>query len=481
MSTKIRLSEYKDPETGYIAIFPPFMAHVRRSLARHIVLHSGRGPGKSLNVAYHMLCESYEQKLRNACFREIQRSMADSSKQILDDWTKHPKAPWPEGFWDTSGSTIRGANGSTFIFRGLSSSTGTDRSVQSLEGIDRVWVEEAQNISEDSYNLLVPTIRKPGSRFYWTFNPRFPTDPVWKYLAALKGKDPNVFVMELSWEDNPFWTAELEQERQRWLKYMPESYDHIWRGKFRSDKDNVLVPFANLMACHMNNKLYEYLPEGPFDLGFDIATSPSGDKCAIAQRQSFFLHKLRQWPGTRFKNSMAEIRLDNDPMAQCLYYDATGVGSGFGDDLVDDEDFETLLEPVHLGGAVKGKEVKFMHKVSNEEMFAKRNSQLYWTLRIRAQNTVDFLAGEHRDINRCLVIAKSIPTETVQSLASEAANAVYGFTSGRKITVTKNPPNMPSPNLLDATVMGMSRDSLWGLRSNLRGHEVPDAIALGNW
>lgn len=407
--------------------------------------------------------------------------MADSSKQVLDDWTAHPKAPWPDGFWDTRGSTIRGANGSTFIFRGLSSSTGTDRSVQSLEGIDRVWVEEAQNISEDSYNLLVPTIRKPGSRFYWTFNPRFPTDPVWKYLAALKGKDPNIFVRKLQYTDNPFWTEELEQERQRCLKYMAEAYDHIWRGKFRSDKDNVLVPFAHTIACHLNPLLYKFEPEGPYDLGFDIATSPAGDKCALAKRRSFFIHRLRQWPGTRFKNSTAEIRLDNEPEANTLYYDATGVGSGFGDDLLDDPDFDTQLDPVHLGGGVRGKKTKFTHKVSNEEMFAKRNSQLYWTMRIRAQNTVDFLAGEHNDISRCLVISKAIDKDIVQALASEAANATYGFTSSRRITVTKNPPNMPSPNLLDATVMSLSRDSLWGLRADLRGGNVPSSIEIGSY
>ena len=133
--------------------------------ARYKAIYGGRGSAKSWTAATVLLLQAMQQPLRIVCVREVQRSIEESSKQVLED---RIAAVCPPGFWDVQRERILGANGSVFRFRGMNSVT--NRNVRSLEGVDRVWFEEAQYMSNDSAEILYPTIRAAGTELWFTLS-----------------------------------------------------------------------------------------------------------------------------------------------------------------------------------------------------------------------------------------------------------------------------------------------------------------------
>src|SRR5690349_17562428 len=135
------------------------------SPVRHRACHGGRGSAKSHSFAQALVLKAASRPLRIGCFREVQKSIRDSVKRLLDD--KINAIPELRGFFTSTDSEIRGANDSLFIFGGLRSNPDA---VKSAEGLDIAWVEEASRASRRSIDLLIPTIRKPNSELWWTWN-----------------------------------------------------------------------------------------------------------------------------------------------------------------------------------------------------------------------------------------------------------------------------------------------------------------------
>lgn len=195
---------------------------------RFKVLHGGRGGAKSHTVAQILLMVSMQRRLRILCTREVQKSLKQSSMQVLVDYiTRLGLVP----YFDVLKSEIRcRTTGSTFEFSGLRQHT-VD-SIKSFEGADIVWVEEAHSVSAHSWNVLIPTIRKSGSEIWVTFNPDQETDYV--YDRFVKNTDPDALVIEINYADNPWFGPELETERRKLKAINDDLYEHVWEGKCRS-------------------------------------------------------------------------------------------------------------------------------------------------------------------------------------------------------------------------------------------------------
>jgi phage terminase large subunit len=193
--------------------------------SRYKVLHGGRGSGKSWGVARALLIQAATKKLRVLCTREVQKSLKDSVHALLGDQVQ---ALGLGTFYEVLESEIRGKNGSTFLFAGLQQHT--VESIKSFEGCDRVWVEEAQSVSGKSWDVLIPTIRKPGSEIWITLNPQLESDQTYQRFIATPPPDSQV--VEMNYTENPFFPQVLEAERLHAEKTMkPEKYAHIWKGK----------------------------------------------------------------------------------------------------------------------------------------------------------------------------------------------------------------------------------------------------------
>jgi phage terminase large subunit len=189
--------------------------------------YGGRGSGKSHFFATMVILRmASEDGLRVVCVREVQRSIADSVKTLLEDKIAACKL---EGFFKVTETEIAGANGSRCIFRGMQNHTAA--SIKSLEGFDVAWVEEAQTISQKSLDLLTPTIRKKGSEIWFSWNPEAPDDPV-DVLLRKQPPDGSV-VIEANWDSNPWFPDELRADMERDKKRDPDKWSHVWQGQYR--------------------------------------------------------------------------------------------------------------------------------------------------------------------------------------------------------------------------------------------------------
>jgi len=198
---------------------------------RYKVLYGGRGGGKSHGIATYLLAEAARRPLRVLCCREFQSSIRESVHKLLSDLIlKHNFT----GF-EVQEKTIKCQNGSEFFFEGLRHNTGK---IRSLEGIDRVWVEEAANVTRASWEILIPTIRKDGSEIIVSFNPELDTDETYqRFVAHPPG---NAVVIKINYQDNPWFPEVLQREMEDLKARDPDAYQHVYLGECRLTLDGAI-------------------------------------------------------------------------------------------------------------------------------------------------------------------------------------------------------------------------------------------------
>lgn len=197
--------------------------------ARYKGIWGGRGSGKSHDRAGALIDDSlYEPGLLSVCIREVQKSLKDSAKRLLESKLEEFRLGEADGF-KVFTDRIQTPGDGVIIFQGMQDHTA--ESIKSLEGFKRAWVEEAQTLSARSLNLLRPTIRAPQSELWFTWNPRLKTDAV---DAMFRGGSPPTgsVIIKANYNDNPWFPAELEQERKDCFLHQPDQYEHIWEGGY---------------------------------------------------------------------------------------------------------------------------------------------------------------------------------------------------------------------------------------------------------
>lgn len=201
---------------------PPAFADLLES-HRYKVYYGGRGGAKSHNFARCLLFQAMQGPLRILCARELQNSIGDSVHRLLADIISNHNL---EPFFQVQKAAIKGINGSEFIFKGLKYNA---TEIKSTEGIDRAWVEEAEKVSDASWEMLIPTVRKPGSEIWVSFNTKNVTDPT--YQRFVVNQNDSMLVRKVSWRDNPFFPEVLDKERIDLQGSDPEAYGHVWEGE----------------------------------------------------------------------------------------------------------------------------------------------------------------------------------------------------------------------------------------------------------
>ncbi len=191
--------------------------------SRYKVYYGGRGGAKSYNFARILLLMAAEKKLRILCAREIQKSISDSVHRILSDQIHSMGL---EHLYTITQKEIRSKVGSEFIFKGLKHNV---LEIKSTEGVDICWVEEAEKVSDESWDVLIPTIRKPNSEIWISFNPHSADDAT--YRRFILNTPDNAIVKKVNYWDNPFFPDVLREEMEYMRRVDYERYRHIWEGE----------------------------------------------------------------------------------------------------------------------------------------------------------------------------------------------------------------------------------------------------------
>jgi phage terminase large subunit len=225
---------------------------------RYKAAFGGRGSGKSHMFAEMMIEEHIiNPNQSSVCVREIQKSLNQSVKRLLELKIEELNAG---EFFEVQDAVIKSRRGNgRIIFQGMQNHTAD--SIKSLEGYDRAWVEEAQSLSQQSLDLLRPTIRKPGSELWFTWNPRNETDPV-NWLLRGDNPPPQSVVIEVNFQDNPWFPDVLKDEMEYDMRRDPDKFQHVWKGAYLQNSQSRV--FRNWSI-----EEFESEPDAMFRLGAD--------------------------------------------------------------------------------------------------------------------------------------------------------------------------------------------------------------------
>lgn len=234
---------------------------------RYKAFYGGRGSAKSHSFACALALLGAQKPLRILCSREIQKSIKDSVKRLIDDKIK---ACGLEYFYESTDTEIRGKNGTLFLFAGLKSNVD---SIKSMEGINIVWVEEANRVSQRSLDLLIPTIRAEDSEIWFSWNPENELDPV-DMMFRGKASPPSSLIQNVSWRDNPWFTGVLKLEMDFDQANNPEKYVHVWEGGYMSVQEGAYYKhqIAKMIADERVSKI-PYDSNAPVYVSFDLGIS----------------------------------------------------------------------------------------------------------------------------------------------------------------------------------------------------------------
>ena len=309
------------------------------------IARGGRGAGgKSWACASLLVQRAHRECIRVGCFRETQKSLAESSYQLIVDIIGRLRYPG----WKITQEYITSPAGSRFIFRGLVDLRAAHQ-IKSIEGYDIFYVDEASAISHDSIMMMLPTLRKPGSELWCVYNPETEYDPVTVDLWNAPRDD--VLRVELleGKADNPWFPDILQAEMETAYKNNPDEALHVWGGQPRKQGDNAVMSRAAIRAA-MNRTAEETEPD---EIGIDVARF-GDDKTEMYRRRGFktIAHKEYVKKDTQFIADAAWDFVGRSSQV-VVKVDDTGVGGGVTDAL---KRLGAKVIPVNFGGSPKNKD-----------------------------------------------------------------------------------------------------------------------------
>lgn len=235
------------------------------------VYYGGRGGGKSESVGRYLLVEGARQPLKIVCAREYQNSIKDSVHEMLAGLiTMHGL----DSFYQVLKTEIRGKNGTLFTFVGLHHNISN---IKSMYDVNKLWIEEAETVSDASWKVIFPTIRAKDSEIIATFNPVLPDSPTYQRLVA--NPPSYALVRKVNYDQNPYLPEVLEKERQECLERWPEDYPNIWLGECRAAVEgSVFEKELNRATEEGRITDVSWDPSKPVNTYWDLGRN---DKCAI--------------------------------------------------------------------------------------------------------------------------------------------------------------------------------------------------------
>ena len=286
----------------------------------YFLLHGGRGGAKSHSVGRLILFLCEKRKIRVVCGREQQNSIDESVYTLLVDLINQ----YNLNFSITKNEIIHNQTGSTIHFRGFFERGRVN--IKGLEGVDIVWIDEAQAISQAVLDVLIPTIRKAKSKIIFTMNRNRRNDPVFKQLA----KDKNCLTIQINYFENPHCSEKNKAEAEKCKKEDYKKYRHVWCGDPEDESDSFLFP-VNLLDLSKEKQFAANVPDPIKSMAVDLS-GRGGDLCVatLIEQRTYTEYELTNVFHWNEKDTVVSegriIHLFNEWKPDLLTVDADGMG-----------------------------------------------------------------------------------------------------------------------------------------------------------
>ncbi|MCK3654236.1 terminase [Pasteurellaceae bacterium Macca] len=425
-------------------IFRPFTESHRYKIS-----YGGRGSGKSWTVARLLIEIARRMDARFLCARELQNSISDSVIQLLADTIE--RNGYQAEFDVQKNKIYHLRTGATFLFYGIKNNP---TKIKSLEGVDICWVEEGENVSKESWDILIPTIRKESSEIWVTFNPKNILDDTYQRFVVNPPTD--CILLKVNYDQNPYFPETLRLEMEECKERDYELYRHIWLGEPVADSDQAVIkPLWIETAVNAHLKL-NFTASGRKVVGFDVADEGADANANCLAHGSIVLDCI-SWKGGDVIESADRTHTHAISwQADEIVYDSIGVGAGVKAHYRRILNSRLRAEGFNAGGAVFRPEAEYSLSKKNADMFANIKAQAWWAVRDRFYNTY-----------RAVKFGDKFATDKLISLSAEIAELEYlkaelsrprvAYDNNGRVKVESKAEmkkrGIPSPNLADALIM----------------------------
>ncbi len=422
---------------------------------KYKICYGGRGSGKSMVVAEILIEVARRTKTVILCVREFQGSIGDSVHKLLEETID--RLGYTQEFDVQKQTIIHMGTGASFIFAGIKNNP---TKVKSMQGVGICWVEEAESVTDNSWTVLIPSIRgDKNAKFFITFNPRNILDATYQRFIANPPKDS--LLLKANYNNNIYFDesplrAEMEECKDR--DY--DLYLHVWEGEPVADAEFAIIKPKWIHAAVDAHKKLNFSAKGEKVMGFDIADEGE-DASAIVTRHGSIVTSVDEWSqkGDIIFSSDHAYSKAVEQGVNRIIYDSIGMGAGVKAHL-NRKKGRIRCVGFNAGAAVIRPEQKYLDR-TNKDFFRNIKAQMWWSLRDRFYNT--WRAIEHGDKfsdDKLISLDSESLGKELEYLKAELSRPQVVYDDNGRVGVESKKDmkkrGIPSPNKADAIVMSFA-------------------------
>ncbi|WP_205954234.1 PBSX family phage terminase large subunit [Pantoea stewartii] len=427
--------------------------------APYKVAYGGRGSGKSYFFAELAVEISRRIKTVILCTREFQGSISDSVHKLLCETID--RLHYSHEFDIQKNTIIHLATGASFVFSGIKNNV---TKIKSIQGVGICWVEEAEAVTKDSWDVLIPSIRGDKHSEIWvSFNPKNILDDT--YQRFIVNPPEGAVVLKANYNNNPFFNeSPLPAQMAECKRRDYDLYLHIWEGEPVADSDMAIIKPSWIAAAVDAHNLLGFDVAGERRVGFDVADEGE-DSNALTLRHGSVAVDVQEWDRGDVIESSNRVNLyAEQQQADEIIYDSIGVGAGVKAQL--GRIAKVNIQGFNAGGAVLHPESEYLAGKKNKDMFANIKAQAWWHVRDRFYKTWRCIEARKADPNCTLeykpdeLISLSSSIKKLEYLKAELSRPWVDYDGNGKVKVESKKDmkkrGIPSPNMADSLIMAFA-------------------------
>ena len=419
--------------------------------ARYKVAYGGRGSGKSWAFAEMAIEVARRAKTTVVCVRELQLSISDSVHKLISNTID--RLGYSDEFDILKSSIVHRGTGTDFVFFGIKNDP---KKMKSLEGAGVCWVEEAESITQEMWDTLIPTIRAPSSEIWVSYNPKNILDNTHQRFVIHPPE--NAIVIKANYYDNPNFPEVLRADMESCKARDEDLYRHIWLGEPVADSELAIIKPSWIEAAVDAHITLGFEAQGKRIVGFDVADEGDDANATLLRHGSVVLC-CDEWRGQDviYSSDTVYTQAEQD-RADLIVYDSIGVGAGVKAQL---RRKTGIVQAVgfNAGGEVLRKDAKYIEGKTNGDMFSNIKAQSWWHVRDRFFNT--WRAINHGDVFPAdQLISLSSDIKDLEYLKAELSRPRVDYDNNGRVKVESKKDlkkrGIPSPNKADALIMAFA-------------------------
>lgn len=422
---------------------------------KYKVCYGGRGSGKSMVVAEILIEVARRTKTVILCVREFQGSIEDSVHKLLAETID--RLGYSDEFDVQKKTIIHLGTGATFIFMGIKNNP---TKVKSVQGVGICWIEEAENVTASSWDILIPSVRgDKNAKFFITFNPKNILDATYQRFVVNPPKD--ALLLKANYSDNIYFEdSPLPDEMEECKKRDYDLYLHIWEGEPVADSEFAIIKPKWIHAAVDAHKKLKFSASGKKVMGFDIADEGE-DASATVVRHGSIVKSVDEWTqkGDIIFSSDHAYTIATEQEVNEIIYDSIGMGAGVKAHLSRKKGNIKCIG-FNAGGAVVKPESKYMDR-KNKDFFRNIKAQMWWKVRDRFYNTWRAIEyGDQYPEDQLISLDSESIGKELDYLKAELSRPQVVYDDNGKVAVESKKDmkkrGIPSPNKADAFIMSFA-------------------------